>query len=331
MIVAAALVLDSVDNLERFIALNLRKGVDHLLVFLDDPDNPLPACASDPGLVTVVPLDPDWWNGVRPDRLNRRQRVVANLARVALSRLGWADWMVFLDGDEVALLDRDVVESIPADLRAFRLFPLEAVSDSRAGDGLFKERLPARELRKLEQAGLVREATNASYFHGHATGKIAVRPAMDVRVHVHMATDDEGEKLPRFEHPGLRHLHFESPTLEEFVRKWTALAESGPDPALLGARGEILEAFHRMPGLDPAERARLANELYDRHVREDAEALERHGVLTRVDLDARTHEPTPLDEKQAAALDAELALLAGVPKRLFLPGVPTEQLLAALV
>ena len=330
LVVGCALVLDNVDNLERFVSLNLRKGIDHLIVFLDDPDNPLPACASDPSLVTVLRLDTDWWNGQRPDRLNRRQRVVANLARVALARLGWADWLVFLDGDEVALLDREVVASIPADHRAFRLFPLEAVSDSRAGDGMFKERLPARRLRQLEQAGLVREATNASYFHGHATGKIAVRPAMDVRVHVHMATDDHGEKLPRFEDPRLRHLHFESPSLEEFVRKWTALAESGPDPALLGSRGEILEAFRRMPSMAPADRARLARELYDRHVREDADALERHGVLTRVDLDSPTHEPAPLDATRMAALDAELSLLAEIPKRLFLPGVPTDQLLAAI-
>lgn len=329
-VVGCALVLDSAENLERFITLNLRKGLDHLIVFLDDPDNPLPTCSSDPGLVTVVRLDADWWGDQRPERLNRRQRVVANLARVALTRLGWADWLVFLDGDEVALLDRDVVESIPAEHRAFRLFPLEAVSDSRAGDGLFKKRLPTRRLRQLEQAGLIGEATNASYFHGHATGKIAVRPAMDVRFHVHTATDAEGEKLPRFEHPRLRHLHFESPSPEEFVRKWTALAESGSDIALLTWRRQILDGFRRMPGLAPEERERLALELYDEHVREDAEPLERLGVLTRVDLDLRTHEPARLDATRVAALAEELTLLAGIPKRLLFPGVSTAQLLAAL-
>lgn len=329
-IVGVTLVRDTAANLERFIDTNLRLGLDHLLVFLDDPDNPVPDRALDPRLVTLVRLDEEWWQGRRPESLNRRQRVAANFARVALARLGWADWLVFIDGDEVAALDREVVATIPADVRGFRLKTLEVTSTLGEWDGLFKRQRPPPALRRLQAAGVIPRANNKELFHGHIAGKVGIRPRLDLRLDLHNASDDRGDRLELHMDEGLRVLHLESVTLEEFERKWTAMSTSGSRPGVLGDRNLVLDAFAELGGLGPEERRERVLELFQRYVVDDVEALAEHDVLVRVDLDATTHRARPLTDEAVTALAAQVAELSALHKPLFRPAASTSDLLDRL-
>ena len=111
MIVTASTILDTPANVRRFVADNLAMGVDHMVVFLDDPSAPDQDQIADElsrhRHVTCVPAGGDWWAGRRPKGLNVRQRIHANLTLELLADMEWAQWVFHVDGDEVVALDRE--------------------------------------------------------------------------------------------------------------------------------------------------------------------------------------------------------------------------------
>lgn len=332
MHLGVTLVRDNVANLRRFVDGNLAHGIDHLLVV---HDGPVPAevlglLGAHPD-VTLVVADDQWWLGDRLDLLNARQRVVANLARVVSTELGFVEWMFFLDGDEVALVDRAVLARQPADVRAVRLKPLESVADARGeARALFKRLLDKPDLQRLARAGVIPAPRNQVYFRGHVTGKTAIRPSHEVRSWIHAVVDESEEKVPLAQDPGLRHLHFESPTYDEFVRKWTALATSGSPPPVRATRAEVLETVLAARAEPSAEvREQRLRELYERVALDDVATLEAMGLLERVDVERPTSTPVRITEPQRAALVDALAVAARMPKRVFLPRTPTSDVLAA--
>ena len=58
-------------------------------------------------------------------------------------------------------------------------------------------------------------------------GKSGVRPGSGLGLSLHGAVSPDGPP-PRHEDPRLRVLHYDAPSGEEFVRKWTAFAQAGP-------------------------------------------------------------------------------------------------------
>lgn len=332
MHLGVTLVRDTAANLRRFADGNLAHGIDHLLVVHDGPPTAdvLELLAARPD-VTLVVADEQWWLDDRLDLLNARQRVVANLARVVSTELGFVDWMFFLDGDEVALLDRGVLAGLPADAPAVRLRPLESVTTGHGETpALFKRLLDKPELRRLVRAGLIAEPRNQAYFRGHVTGKTGIRPSHEVRSWIHAVVDEAEDKVPLAEDPGLRHLHFESPTYDEFVRKWTALATSGSPPPVRTTRAEVLETVlsARAEASEEVREQRL-RELYERVALDDVATLEAMGLLEHVDVSRPSSAHVPATDEQRAALADALAVAAHLPKRLFLPRTPTVDVLAA--
>ncbi len=318
MILAVTLLRDELSNVRRFVAENLRGGVDHLLVFLDGEQPEVAAWLGDQAQVSVVVCDAAWWGADRLESLNGRQRVAANLALAVCAEVGYVEWLCFVDGDEVAVIDRDVLAAVPPDVAVVRLQPLEAVSQA-GGDVLFKRLLDRRGLRRLKRRGLLERANNARYFRGHVSGKVGVRPGARLWFGVHTAVDEAGDKVPAYEHPALRHLHYESPTLPEFVRKWTALAASGPAPGMRDRRAAVLEAFTALAAEpDPALRRAEHERLYVEAAAEDVTGLSAAGVLVGLDEVELVQTPRPLAPGQRARLDEALSRAADAPKRSFL-------------
>jgi hypothetical protein len=315
---AVSLVKDKLANLHRFVDGNLGHGIDHVVVVLDGPhDAETYAFLDAHPQASWILADAAWWGEDFIDALSARQRRAANLVNTAAVELGFVDWLFFLDGDEVAQLDRNVLAAVPAGERMVRLSPLESVASegSPDADRLFKRLLSDTELEALARAGLVRKASNRSYFHGHVAGKVGIRPATDLKFRLHAADDAQGNKLVGYQHPRLRHLHFESPTFDEFVRKWTSMASAGPMPAVRHRRSAILAGFQALRGdADPTSRQR---ELYEEYVVEDAEGLRRHGVLESIDVWTPSSHTSPLNRDQVEALESELRRLSALPKRLF--------------
>lgn len=322
MILAVSTVKDSLPRLRAWVDLNLRNGVDHVVVFVDDDDpEVLRGLGSIPHVSVIA--SSTWWQGRRPARLNVRQRINANAVRAAAAAAG-IEWVLHIDADEVAVIDRAELRDVPAETRAIRLQPFEAVSrDDWPDDRVthFKRLLDEGELTLLVALGALPRATNTAYFHGHVGGKVAMRPADDLWLGTHHVVDSERVKQPVLEAPWLRLLHYESYSAEEFVRKWSNLATSGGPVVTRGARATLASAVRCLVGLDIDEstRHRLMLELFRRHVRDDFVLLDSLGLLTAADPASGRHTPHP-DEGAVSVVDGALRAFGGADKSGFEPG-----------
>jgi hypothetical protein len=313
VIVAVSTVKDTLANVQRFVRGNLANGVDHLVVHLDGAVEPeVTAFLDAEPHVTVIDADGSWWAGKRPPRLNTRQKINANLALAIVGRLGFASWLIHLDGDEIAVIDRDVLDAVGPDVTSVGLETLEAVAELRPAHDptLFKRRLDDGELFLVHTLGVIDRPQNSAYFKGHLQGRPGVRPGAPLWLGVHVAKDLSKEPVTGYTHPGLRVLHFESPSGEEFARKWQALTSSGPGATHNGTRATLADAVRSLLALDletDVERELLL-QLFARARADDVETLSRLGVLEEIDIAQGKHEPEPVPA------DAHRRLLAAYAK-----------------
>lgn len=327
MLASVSTVKASLPDVERFVSRNLGSGIDHMVVFLDaEQPDVLAHLTAHPHVSVVEASDDRWWGAARPDGLNRRQHFNANVVKALLTRADWADWLFHIDSDEVVHLDRDRLEQLPADTGIVHLAPLELVSrdDDDAAPTAYKRLLSDDELVLLKALGVVERAANEEYFHGHVGGKSGLRPALDVYSGIHKPTDEQRETLPGFAAPWLGVLHLESPSREAFVRKWRNLLTSGPRPKVRRARTDLVTAIDTLINLRlPAEQVDgLLGDLYERHVRDDVDTLERLGFLERVDPDAAAFAPREVARADVDELEHALARVAGQDKEAYRNGPP---------
>lgn len=328
MLLTASTVKDSQDNVEFFVAANLASGVDHMVVFLDAPreeEQQRVATWLDahPHVTCVPTTRRDWWVDGRPTGLNVRQRINANWARLLLEPFAWAEWLFHVDGDEVACLDRDALAEVPAATDAVWLAPWEAVSewDREGRPTRFKRLLGDDDLNLLQVLGVLPEPSNQAYFHGHVMGKSGVRPGSGHGLTLHEAVSTDGRPLPRHEDPRLKVLHYDAPSGEEFVRKWTALAQAGP-ARYRASRAPAARALRTLVARDMPEEARRTclRRIYDRTTRDDVDLLADLGLLAEAVPEQAGSAPRPLPPGAAEALAARVDELRTAPKADLLVG-----------
>ena len=308
MIVTVTTARDRLSNLQRFVRGNLAGGVDHVVVVLEDPTpDVLEWLGARPEVTTFV-ADATWWQGPRPERLNMRQWINANVVRRALAEVVDADWFFHIDADEVAQLDREVLDDVPPRQQVVRLAMLEAVSrPSWPGDPTwFKRDLTDGELALLAQLGVLSEPRNKAYFRGHRFGKVGMRSGAEGWIAVHNAVDGDLEPLPHKKWDGLSLLHYESWSMDDFERKWTNLATAGSRPNFQDERGSMYEAFAQLCSMDlpPDVRERTVRRIYERACEDEFETLRDLGLLVEVDPTAGKHQPEPLSPAQQDGLRA---------------------------
>ncbi|MDO9456141.1 glycosyltransferase family 2 protein [Nocardioides sp.] len=337
MLLTVSTVKDSVDNVAFFVAANLASGVDHMFVFLDAPAEPeqrdvAASLAGHPHVTCIPTTRRDWWREERPHGLNVRQRTNAGWVRSVLEPFTWAEWLFHVDGDEVACLDRAALAAVPPGVDAVWLPPWEAVSEWQPdGDRprRFKRLLDEADLTLLQVLGRIPEATNQAYFHGHVMGKSGVRPASGSGLTLHDAVAPDGTRLERHEDPRLKVLHYDAPSGEEFVRKWTALAQAGP-ARYRASRAPVAKALRTLVGRDLPDdvRAKYLREVYEATTRDDVETLGELGLLEGADptAPATAVAPRRLEPADAERLAARVAELSDVPKGPYLvDDKPAEQ------
>jgi hypothetical protein len=158
------------------------------------------------------------------------------------------------------------------------------------------------------------------YFRGHRFGKPGVRPSLDHAIGVHHVIDRDGNQVKPAQAPGLRLLHYESVSGDEFVRKWSALLGSGGHIGQRGQRASVAGSIRTLLGLDLGKEVTQAYlyRLYQRLCEDDAALLERLGLLVEVDPDTRRRDVA----SSAQGVDQLRGLLTAardLPKRAFLP------------
>ncbi|QCX28186.1 glycosyltransferase family 2 protein [Nocardioides jishulii] len=329
MIVTVSTVKDHLSNVQRFVEGNLDGGVDHMVVFLDARAPKVRRWLDSRPEVTAVVADRPWWGGQRPALLNRRQNINANMARVVLADLGWAQWLFHVDADEVLRLDRDQLARVPAGEPAVGVPPLEVVSVAEP-DGpptLFKRLLDDDQLHLLTALGLLAEPTNSRYFRSHVAGKVGVRPGAEVWLGIHKATDATGRRLTLALPPGQEMLHYEAFSREDFVRKWVAMVGSGPNVNFGAHRMGLAKALRALVDmeLDDETRARYLARFYDLHMADPADDLEALGLLEHRPPMSHGHQPQVLDEARRRELRTALEAWRTQDKtRLVPPKDPTK-------
>jgi hypothetical protein len=291
LILSVTTLKDSAANVEKWVRRNLGAGIEHMIVFLDAPQPEVEALLADRCEVTVVRAYDEWFAHDGPLSLNDRQIINAGLTSRLLVGLPWAHWLFHLDGDEVAQLDREVLNRLSPDVRVVRLQVLEAVSRMHPdGDPtLFKRLLTEPELALVTALGVIEEPTNLVYFRGHHQGKPGLRPTPGLALGVHHVFNEKGERLEPVMDAGLRLLHYESYSGDEFVRKWTALLSSGGRGVAQRAhRAPMREAIGALFDLDlgAEETERFLTALYERRAVDDVDTLRGLGLLVAVDPDA---------------------------------------------
>ena len=324
MLVTASTILDKPANVRRFVADNLAMGVDHMIVFLDDPsaddqDQVADELSGHPH-VTCVPTGKRWWAGDRPRSLNVRQRTNVNLALELVADMRWAQWVFHVDGDEVVAADRAVLAAVPTGVDAVWLAPLECVSrfDATERPTLFKRLLDRSDLTLLHVLGLITAPTNSAYFHGHVMGKAGVRTGSGLRLTLHQAVTPAGDQVPMYEHAGLRLLHHDAASGEEFVRKWTALLGAGP-AKFRKDRAPTAQALRALIGKDipPPVAEKYLRRIYEATTEDDVTTLQELGLLEEIDPGLGTHDPQPIPEHDRALLAERIEAMRKAPKQQF--------------
>jgi hypothetical protein len=322
VILSVTTLKDTRANVEKWVRRNLAGGIDHMIVFLDGPQPEVEDLLAAQPDVTGVVVEEDWYADAPSDLLNDRQIVNAGLTCRMLAGLPWAEWLFHLDGDEVAQIDRPELAALPPETRAVRLGTLEAVGRRHPqGDPtLFKRRLTRDELHLLTLLGAIPEPSNGAYFRGHRLGKPGLRPTLDFAIGVHNVIDRDAELVELAEAPGLRLLHYESFSGDEFVRKWMNLLGSGGHIGQRGHRAAVAGSIRGLLelGLDDQETQAVLYRIYDQLGSDDVELLARLGLLVDADPDAhpRPVESSPVGVRQLRVL---LDRARDVPKLGFWP------------
>ena len=188
---------------------------------------------------------------------------------------------------------------------------------------LFKRLLTDEELNLLHLLGMLERPDNSVHFRGHTAGKAGLRVSSDGWLDIHRVVDDQRTPVAMHRASWLQVLHYESHTLEEFVRKWTNHTTSGhrlaarPERRRL-ASAMMAEGWARWPA-EVADQVR--RDLFAATALDDREGLERLGLLVTPVLPSSPGEPTPSDRHLDGISEALLAL-ASVDKSRFRLGEP---------
>jgi hypothetical protein len=322
VILSVTTLKDSASNVEKWVRRNLAGGIDHMVVFVDGPQPEVEALLGAHPHVTSLTADAAWYADAPWELLNDRQIVNAALTSRLLAGMPWADWLFHLDGDEVAQIDRADLDGLAPETRAVRLRAVEAVGllHPDRDPTLFKRRLTPGELQLLTVLGALNEPDNAAYFRGHTWGKPGLRPTLDLAIGVHHVIDREANRERLVEAPGLRLLHYESPSGDEFVRKWMALLGSGGHVGQRGHRATVADSIRTLLALDldEADTRAFLYRLYERLGLDDVGLLHRLGLLVETDPDARDRSVTS-DPEGVRQLRVLLDRARGVAKLGFRP------------
>ena len=286
--------------------------------------------------MTVVRTDAAYWGEERPGSLNERQVVNANVANVLVSLFPEVAWLFHVDGDECLDLDRDRLLALDADVTAVRLRTLESVAVGADAEPRerFKRPLAPNELALLAALGEIAEPSMLEYFNGHVWGKSGLRPSPDLRLQVHAVATLDLEPVEPVRGDWLNVLHYESFSVEEFTRKWTAHLEAVTVARFRDRRERLRVALGTLMSLDldDERRRELVAEIHRRHIEDDVDLLDELGFLVRPRPEWHAHVPGSFSEESAGDLRELLGLLREADKDFFRlrQGRPPRELLASL-
>lgn len=281
----AAIVREPAVVIRRFLRWYLEQGAERIILFLDDPTDPLLEELRATPKVEPIICTPDFWAGLNlsPERrFTRRQNAALTAAYRALKE----GWLLNVDADEFMHFSgyslAEAVRHFPDDAACVRVATAEQVHLSD-GSEAFRLPIPRDVVTRVygESAHLFRPRYGLL---GHADGKAFHRAGQNgIRLRQHWAEDGAGnqvEALRLGDADGAHLLHFSAPDFAS----WRAKLEWRLSSANLAAGVREMLINLRGSHVDPevaygALWERLYRLTYDQEV-----ALEAGGGLLRLKL-----------------------------------------------
>lgn len=218
----------TIASLKLFVNYHLSIGIQHIIIFSDDPNFESLDELAQRELVTVINCTNEYWVGLigaRPASIEERQIANVNYGARMLASMKM-DWMIHVDCDELINPLRPInkiLDASVADVVKFSLF--EAVSEKVVYENLFEPTLFKRRSSKFMEfiskaLGCTQPFYQEEYLRGHSASKTAVRllEKFDGKHGIHAPRDlmgviIVGSKL-------IQLLHYDCVGLVEWKRKW---------------------------------------------------------------------------------------------------------------
>ena len=278
---------------------HLSAGASEVLVYLDDPQDPVADMLIPIKGCRVIRCDAAHWgrlaNGRRPKRQTRRQSLNATDAYQNSD----LDWLIHLDADEFVYQKRPLAEelfhaprtpgyiTLPVRERVFVAKHQEALFDGAfrppfLGRDAF---LPALygELAPFLLHGMT----------GHAAGKACVPVGQGLRLAIHAPRTAENDKLPPLHSTSSVLLHYDGLTPLHWVLKLLRYATQNPE-GMVGP--------HRMAQLEFTKDCRSLDELLEFHDMLKAVDGDQNARLTALGM--LEHLPFDIGNEARQALDS---------------------------
>lgn len=211
-----------------FVNYHLNIGVDHIILFFDDPEDVGITSFSQYPRVTVISCSSEYWKeriGDRPESIEERQIVNVNQGAEYLS-LKKCNWLIHIDCDELLNTSqpiKKVIGGFNADVIRFSV--LEAVAEQEKYDHIFIPTLFKKKARKLQisvaqRFGCSNAIFDGEYFRGHTASKAAVRiiPKMKGEYGIHGPKKSLCNRVGKTDKIQL--LHFDCVSIDEWKMKW---------------------------------------------------------------------------------------------------------------
>lgn len=334
MICTVSTVKDARRNVNSFVSRNLASGVDHMFILVDAEEDPFVDLSNQKN-VTLIPTDSRYWGGERPDSLNTRQKINANVINCLLSICGGVRWLFGIDGDECLEIDKSKLLGLGLDVRYVRLLPLEAVSQENCHGEVkyFKRLLGIEDLQLLATLGVIKAPRNHVYFRGHVMGKVGVRPSPYVAMQTHKVAFRGDVNPVALEADFLRLLHYESYCYEEFVRKWSAHLEHGISAGFRAVRKPTAAAVLSVltnTGMSGDRKTHYLRRIYKRELEDDVRTLVDLGFLNEMAQELHEYSPISFSADQAKAIATAMPHLLEADKTAFDPDSEPERRLGLL-
>lgn len=254
--------------MKRFISWHLAAGAREVVVYFDDPDDPMIAACAHLPQVRPVRCTPDLWVELKAKRkstfMKRQNLVFRHFYGQCTS-----DWLLVIDADELIWVRdgtiADILRAQGPDVRAVRFAPAERISIPSRPDFVVRTAMTPQQARGMYGRQLGWALANRKGLVGHMFGKSFHRTGQTaIKIRQHFAQDRAGKRIPdvviRWEDGGAM-LHLMNSDFEEWRRKLPFRLHNFSMPARLCelmekelARGDeelILEQFRSLFTITP--------------------------------------------------------------------------------
>lgn len=288
-------------QLQLFVNYHLNIGVDHIILFFDDPQDEAFEAFSNYKQVRSIKCSSAYWQqstkGDRPDSIGYRQIINANTGAKYLTEKG-CNWISHIDSDELIHPLQDLKQILAnSKVDGLRFSILEAVSENDHYEHIFLPQLFKKNARKNQiqlarKLGCKNAIFSNEYFRGHTLSKIIIRTECNIKQYrIHGVKSDTPLKIN--DSQLIQLLHFDCVDIDSWKKKWDwRIDGSGFAPKLGKHRKKQQSLYKKNKELGDEQLRSLFRKLHGIRKREQF-ILRLLGMLQTVKLDQRLFECKP--------------------------------------